>query len=258
MVNKQTDILDIIFQNRNKSYGAYVIRKKYADTVSAAMGVTILALLLLIGIGVAAKYFNKHDGKKDRKVYDANFQMEQPPPLNEEEPPPPPPELPKQVQIERFTPPVIVEDNEVKPDQEVKPPDEIKGQIGTTEQEGIVDPDPVISTAGPTEEDPNKLYNISDVQEIATAPYNLDEYLSNNIEYPDMEKEAGISGDVKVRFIVEKDGSITDVKIQNSVSPGLDEEALRVIKKMKPWKPAKQNGRAVRLSFTKKISFVLE
>ena len=84
-------------------------------------------------------------------------------------------------------------------------------------------------------------------------------YIQKNVQYPQMEKEAGISGTCYITFVVEKDGSITAVDKLRGVSggPGCDKEAIRVIKSMPPWKPGKQNGRAVRVQFNLPIKFSL-
>ncbi len=83
------------------------------------------------------------------------------------------------------------------------------------------------------------------------------EYIQKNIRYPRMEKEAGIQGRVFVTFVVEKDGSITDVRVLKGVTEGLNKEAVRVIKSMPRWKPGKQRGRPVRVRVNLPINFIL-
>ncbi len=83
------------------------------------------------------------------------------------------------------------------------------------------------------------------------------EYIQKNIRYPRMEKEAGIQGRVFVTFVVEKDGSITDVKVLKGVTEGLNKEAVRVIRSMPHWKPGKQRGRPVRVRVNLPINFIL-
>ena len=84
------------------------------------------------------------------------------------------------------------------------------------------------------------------------------EYLSNNIKYPVVAQENGVQGRVVVSFVVEKDGSITDVKVVRSVDPSLDKEAARVVKSMPRWIPGKQNGSAVRVKYNVPVSFKLQ
>lgn len=83
-------------------------------------------------------------------------------------------------------------------------------------------------------------------------------FISQNIEYPRMAKESGISGRVFVTFVVEKDGSVTDVQVLRGIGGGCDEEAIRVIKSMPKWKAGKQRGKAVRVQYRMPIKFTLQ
>jgi protein TonB len=85
----------------------------------------------------------------------------------------------------------------------------------------------------------------------------LKEYIVNNIRYPEVARQSGISGIVYVQFVVEKDGSISDVKVLRGIGGGCDEEAMRVVKSMPKWKPGKQRGQPVRVYFTLPIEFKL-
>ena len=84
------------------------------------------------------------------------------------------------------------------------------------------------------------------------------EYLAKNIKYPVVAEENGVQGRVIVTFVVERDGSITDVKVVKSVDPSLDKEATRVVKSMPKWQPGKQNGSAVRVKYTVPVQFRLQ
>jgi protein TonB len=84
------------------------------------------------------------------------------------------------------------------------------------------------------------------------------EYLQKNTKYPDMEFDAGIQGKVYVEFVVDKDGSVEDVKIRRGVSAGLDKEALRAVKSMPKWTPGKMNGKPVKCRFTIPVDFKLK
>ena len=86
----------------------------------------------------------------------------------------------------------------------------------------------------------------------------LMEFLQNNVKYPVVAQENGVQGRVVVSFVVEKDGSITDVKVVRSVDPSLDKEATRVVKSMPNWIPGKQNGAAVRVKYNVPVSFRLQ
>ena len=83
-------------------------------------------------------------------------------------------------------------------------------------------------------------------------------YLANNIHYPTVAAENGVQGRVVVGFVVERDGSITDVRILRGVDPSLDREAMRVVKSMPRWTPGKQNGSAVRVKYQVPVAFRLQ
>ena len=85
----------------------------------------------------------------------------------------------------------------------------------------------------------------------------LYEYIKNNIRYPEVARTSGITGTVYVQFVVEKDGSISDVKVLRGIGGGCDEEAVRVVKSMPKWKPGKQRGQPVRVYYTLPIDFKL-
>ena len=85
----------------------------------------------------------------------------------------------------------------------------------------------------------------------------LYKYLADNIRYPNIAREAGISGRVFVSFVVEKDGSVTDVKILRGIGGGCDEEAIRLVKSMPKWSPGLQRGKAVRVTYNLSVKFNL-
>lgn len=86
----------------------------------------------------------------------------------------------------------------------------------------------------------------------------LAEYLAKNIKYPQMARESGIQGRVFVNFVVEPDGSVSNVNVMRSLGGGCDEEAMRVVKSMPKWKPGKQRGKAVRVSYILPVNFKLQ
>lgn len=86
---------------------------------------------------------------------------------------------------------------------------------------------------------------------------NVTKWIAKNVKYPQLAQENGIQGKVSIKFVIEKDGSITDVQVSRGVDASLDREAVRVIKAMPKWKPGKQRGKAVRVSYTLPINFQL-
>jgi periplasmic protein TonB len=245
---------DMVFKGRNQEYGAYVLRKKYKKYMTISM---IIALIILIG-GVAypviASYISKNKIIKEDKSVETEI-------LNapkEDLPPPPPPPPPPEAMAEKvkFTVPKVVED---------------------TVESGLATQDD-LSTKGNTEAPPDEEIKIEEVKEQVIqqeAPKEIftvveeqpgypggDEarirFLQENIKYPEEAKELGVQGKVFVTFVVEVDGSITDVRVLRGIGAGCDEEAIRVVKSMPRWVPGKQRGQPVRVQFNLPIKFTLQ
>lgn len=107
------------------------------------------------------------------------------------------------------------------------------------------------------EEDTGEAQIFQVVETMPSFKGNMNKWLKDNVHYPILAQENGVSGKVFVAFVVEKDGSITDVKVARSVDPSLDKEAVRVVKSMPKWNPGKQRNKPVRVAFTVPINFTL-
>jgi protein TonB len=257
------DFDELVFENRNKSYGAYFLRRLYPKNMGRGFIFSLILFIFLVSIPAISAWVSKlrESFKVEQNV---EVTLQEPPPLNDEEtpPPPPPPDPPPPVQETiKFTPPVITE--EPIDDKDIPPPQEELNQtnVGKTTQEGsgeIVDL-PVEGTGNAViDEAPQQIFTVVEQPpEFPGGEEKLFEYLQKNIKYPAMAKESGIQGTVYVTFVVETDGSITDVKVLRGQGGGLDQEATRVVKNMPAWKPGKQNGRGVRVQFNLPIKFTL-
>ena len=265
------DVLDIIFEGRNKQYGAYELRKTYKKRITIALAVTVAVCLLLF----LASILLNAGKKKTADIVIADVALEnvkQPEEKKPEPPPPPPPPKaaePPKVEIKKFTPPKIVKDEEVKPEE--KPPvveDLADAKIGTIEQKGVKDEGivaPVVESKGTgvveapkQEEDYNKVFTV--VQIPAEFPGGINEwrrYLERNLnaELPTNNGAPPGRYTVIVSFIVDKEGGISDVQADNDPGYGTRDEAIRVIKKGPKWKPAVQNGRNVIYRHKQSITF---
>jgi protein TonB len=181
----------------------------------------------------------------------------------------------EKIEVERvkssvaFTTPEIKKDDEVQEDQEMKSQEELASTntaIGAFTVEGndeeageVLKAKEVIAEPEKPKEEETKVFDV--VEEMPQFPGGqaaLLEYLSKNIKYPVVAEENGVQGRVIVTFVVERDGSITDVKVVKSVDPSLDKEAARVVKSMPKWQPGKQNGSAVRVKYTVPVTFKLQ
>ena len=166
-------------------------------------------------------------------------------PITEQKVKPPPPPPPRQVtQIK------IVEDNvDVADDLDL----DVEADDNTEFQEYV-----------PPEDDEEDVQEKQIFQVVENMPEfpggrgKLMQYLASNIKYPPYAKEAGIQGRVFINFVVEKDGSITAVKVLRGIGGGCDEEAVRVVKAMPKWKPGMQRGKPVRVSFNLPVKFTLQ
>jgi protein TonB len=270
-INKiqSADILDILFDGRNKEYGAYQLRKTYNRRIrNSLIGMTLICALFLVSSFIAN---NKKKETNQILVEDVNLEK-QPEDKKPEPPPPPPPpkQEPPKVEITKFTPPKIVKDEEVKPDEEIKEVEKLEDtKIGTINQEGakdegVVAPPPEKSTgvveAPKVEEDYDKVFTV--VQIPAEYPGGLPawtKYLERNLNRDVPNDNGAPPGKytVIVSFIVAKDGSISDVTSENDPGYGTKAEAIKVIQKGPKWKPAVQNGRNVIYRHKQSITFVV-
>lgn len=271
-INKilSADILDILFDGRNKEYGAYDLRKTYNKRIQISLGGMILICALFLVGSLVANSTKK--GKSEIVVADMSLENVKKEDKKPEPPPPPPPpkQEPPKVEITKFTPPKIVKDEEVKPDEEIKEVEKLEDtKIGTINQEGAKDEGIVappvekgtgVVEAPKVEEDYDKVFTV--VQIAAEFPGGLPawtKYLERNLNR-DLPVENGAPPGkytVVVSFIVSKDGSISEVQAENDPGYGTKNEAIRVIQKGPKWKPAIQNGRQVIYRHKQSITFVV-
>ena len=269
-----SDWVDLVFEGRNKAYGAYRLRKSTTKRNILAM-VTVVLLLIVAFIILTVKNFVDEQRAKVAMTQVAELTNYKQPEKKAEV-------KQKKVEVEpervvervkssiKFTAPVIKKDEEVKPDEELKTQDELmstKTAIGTFDVKGnddangeilkakevIAEPEP------PKHEEENKVFDIVEQQPLFPGgPAALMKYLSENTKYPVVAQENGVQGRVTVQFVVEKDGSISDVHVLRGVDPSLDKEAVRVVKSMPRWTPGKQNGITVRVNYRVPVLFRLQ
>ncbi len=266
----QADLLDLVFEGRNKEYGAYELRKRYNRRIGLALMITAAIAILAIGASLLANEL-KPKVQEDNIVRDVVIQdiqekqPEAPPP-----PPPPPPKAPPPPKVEtaKFTPPVIKKDEEVK-QEEIPPVTElqntkidIKSETGIKD-EGIIAPPVVDEGKGVVEApkvDENQIFTKVEI-EAQVDSKQWRRYLESNLQrYIEDARDQGLPPGqytVQVKFLVERDGSITDVQALNDPGYGLAKGAAEVLKKGPRWTPGIQNGQKVRSYRTQPITFVL-
>ncbi|MCS3796582.1 energy transducer TonB [Niastella sp. OAS944] len=273
-VNKilSADVLDIIFEGRNKDYGAYQLRKTYNKRMITSLAI-VAAILLLLFLGYfVSKLMEEKEDTKTVQVQDVQLEEIKQEEKKEEPPPPPPPKPPEppKVEMAKFTPPKIVKDEEVKEDE--KPPEVEKleeTKIGTMNQEGQKDEGivaPPVEDAGKgvveapkkDDEDWDKTFTKVEIEsEYPGGAAAWQRYLNRNLRYPQEAIDNEVQGAVVVQFIVDKEGNVSDVEAISGPQE-LRAEAVRVIKKSGKWTPAVQNGRQVKSYKKQPIVFRLE
>ena len=268
------DWTEMVFEGRNKEYGAYRLRKNAGKRNLYSL-ITIFIAALAIWGGISLVKFVESRTKTVAQTSVAELSVLNQPKKKAEV------KQQQKVKLEqpekvvervkssvKFTAPVIKKDNEVKPEDELKTQDELmntKTAIGALDVKGNDDANGEvlkIKEAVAQPEPKPEVEKVFDVVEqmpsFPGGPSALMEWLSNNVKYPVVAQENGVQGRVVVSFVVERDGSITDVKVVRGVDPSLDKEASRVVKAMPRWIPGKQNGSAVRVKYNVPVAFRLQ
>lgn len=261
---------DIIFQARNRAYGAFDLRNRYRPTLSRALGLGVgLFLSALAAPALFARLWPHESTTTNQSMSEVTLTKLAEPPAEK----PiviPPAETAPAVNTVRNLPPVVMPEADVV--EETLPPttDELKDATsGTQTAEGTGEIDII---AAPEASAPTVVEKALETETKTEAPFitveqqpeypggmdALRSFLGKNLNYPRSAASAGVSGRVYVSFVVNTDGSLTDLHVLKGIGFGCDEEALRVMRKMPNWRPGKQAGRAVRVKYNLPISFTLE
>lgn len=233
--------------------------KSMTDELRNQRGTSLLLgyVLVLATMFVAFEYTTR-DIKYDElePIYESNFEEDMIPiTTQKEQMAPPPAAAPKVAEILN-----IVDDETELVEEEVQTSEEVNQAISTVTGDGA--PTAVVAApSGPVREeaDDDNIYEV--VEENAMFPGGENEcykWLSEHIKYPAIAQEQGIQGRVFVQFVVNRDGSIVDVKVLRSPDPSLSKEAERVVKMMPKWKPARQGNKPVRSRFNLPVMFRLQ
>ena len=271
---------DIVFADKNREFGAYVMRQESDKRHNRAFIFLLAGLAALIGIIVVWGIYS--DKMAEKAAIEAKMQaekmlaaqLEQMEQQEEEEPEPEEqkveieiPEVPQEVLATvQVTQIAIVDDvkNEVMDMEDQKEDNSARGVVN---QEGSDDADKfqavqeAVIVKEPEPEKPKEEEIFQAVEQQAEFPGGtaaLMKWLSSNIRYPEAAQQNDVQGRVIVKFVVEKDGSVSQAQIVKGVDKDLDKEALRVVNKMPKWQAGKNNGVAVRSYFTLPVQFRLQ
>jgi len=256
--------LDLVFDDRNKSYGAYDLRQHYAKTMTRAMGITFLSLGIVCGV---VFYVNSQKVIEQHHIVDITPPVTPPvqPPVKKIDKQPEPvhskPQPVKQVSTIKDVPPVVAPDNQAE-----KPVinDDLQGKapgqatLQGKDSGGSIDvPDPGPAATPAPDNTVHQPFGLDVMPEPVGGMNAWAKFLGKNLRFPAAAAEQQISGRVLLSFVIEKDGSLTNITVDKAAGYGFDEEAVRVLKMAKAWKPGQQNGQPVRVKYSIPINFQL-
>jgi periplasmic protein TonB len=247
---------DIVFEERNKEYGAYKLRKKYNKTVIVALliGIIILATAIITPY-LNAKAADNSKRRAERQVEIKLENLDQP--AEQVAPPPPPPPPPTDVvQQQKYVPPVVVDSIKPEDVKQLMTADQAQTEVVNKEvvevveqvKEEVQEADPEATPFVVVEEMP--MFPGGDVE--------LLKYIAEHTQYPEVAKENNIQGRVIIRFCVTSKGGVSQVSVLKGVDPELDKEAIRVVNTLPTFKPGKQGGKPVPVWYMVPITFTLK
>lgn len=255
---------EIVFEGRNREYGAYVLRRDYDKRLM------IIMFSLLAGIGLAYGVYTYIKNLPEEVIppppVDTSQFVVAAPPVEEDVPPPPKEDIPPPMEkTVAFLPPVIVD---IEVDEEVTLQEEMedtKASTETNETDNVnwdVNPNGG-EDEGPkeTEDKPDQVYTIVDEEPEFPGGYAaMNAFIVKNVQYPEYAIDQNIQGKVYVKFVVNRDGSVSGVKVERGITgcPDCDKEAMRVVRMMPGWKPGKVNGKSVSTEYRLPINFTLQ
>jgi periplasmic protein TonB len=247
---------DIVFELRNKEYGAYTIRKKYNRTVIIALLIgTIILATAIITPYINAKALENRQKRSERQVELKMENLNQP---NETiaPPPPPPPPPTDVVQAQKYIPPVVVDS--IKPEEVKQFMTADQAQVEVKNEEVTVEVVAPKEEIKEVEAEPEPFVVVEEMPMYPGGDVELMKYLMANTVYPEIAKENNIQGKVIVRFCVTAKGGVSQVSVLKGVDPELDKEAMRVVSTLPLFKPGKQGGKAVPVWYMVPIAFTLK
>jgi periplasmic protein TonB len=254
--NSDKSFNELLFENRNKEYGAFAIRNTQNATITKSLTITLTAVSFFV---FTMFYLSKTNSNTkinteafflpDYKIVEMKMPEPQPEPKIKSDKPMKDPLPPK-------TDDLNLKVTDDKLDKFVKPVELMNvgaKQVDKGKDSASTDSPPVYTEPFV---DPNKIEYI--VGEMPEFNGDLYQFIQQNLKYPQVAKENGTQGTVGLAFVIEKDGSVGDVKVLGRVGDGCTEEAIRVVKMMPKWKPGKNHGELVRVSYNLPIKFRLK
>jgi protein TonB len=256
--------LELVFEDRNKAYGAYDLRLHHNRTMGVAMAITFSTVALLVAAGMV---FHSGSNSIVPHVQVITLTLAPPPAAAIKKPDPPAPvktlkatPAAPPVNTIRNVPPVVVDDSHAQdPVKNIDLEHAASGQVTAKGAPGTSEPlDLPPGPAAAPAPSPETVYSTAGL-DVMPQPVGGDaawaKFLNRNLRYPPQAQEDGVGGRVYMSFIVEKDGTLSNINVERPAGHGFDEEAARVLKLAKAWKPGMQNGQAVRVKYIIPINF---
>ena len=247
---------DIVFEDRNKEYGAYKLRKRYTRTllISVLIGVVILST------AVITPYLNAKaaESSKKRAEREVEIKLENLDTPNETvaPPPPPPPPPAETVQQARYVPPVVVDS--VKPEDEIQLMTAEEAVVEVRDEEVVEVVEVVKEEIREEEAEPEPFVVVEEMPMFPGGQEELLRYIAEHVVYPEVAKENNIQGRVIVRFCVTAKGGVSQVSVLKGVDPELDKESIKVVSGLPAFQPGKQGGKPVPVWYMVPITFTLK
>ena len=242
---------EIVFENRNRAYGAYLLRHNYPVYLSvSALSVILLFLIIVIGLNIKKEKKAQAYNLKYVQITDYN-ELSAPPPVKKKYVPPKKAAV-KPPEVKKYIPPIVTPEKIIEPEEfvtvekikEITPIVESVEETESTESEGVED--------GP----PAPFFDIN--PSFRGGGITFEDWLAQNLRYPVAAKRMGIEGTVIVEFTVDEHGNVSEATILESLHRLCDREALRLVKIMPPWAPGIRNGRRTGGRHVVEIPFILK
>jgi protein TonB len=257
-------LTDMVFEHRNKSYGAYQLRNIYDKYLQKATVIGVTAFCLILAFLWKTFAYSPIDNQ----IIDVNATLstvDTPPPIEEPFTPPPPPAVKPPTATAAWIEMVVAPEEEATPQEELtKNEDLLDKAISTINQDGEPPSGDNLylevgtnTVVGDLLDKPETeiFTRVEQMPEFPGGDAGLVKFLSNNLRFPASAQQKGISGVVYVGFVINNKGEVTDIKVLKGIDQDCDEEALRVIGKMPKWKPGRQNGGTVSVRYTLPLRF---
>lgn len=247
------DFDDIVFEIRNKEYGAYMLRRRYNRNVAISMLIAIVIITAsTIAPYLSARAMDENQKRAERLVEITMEDLDQPDQTIAPPPPPPPPPA-DVVQQVKYIPPVVVDS--VKPEENMQLMTADEAQVEVQNSEVGDEVQEIKEEVQEEDREPEPFIVVEEMPVPPGGASGLLKYIADNLEYPQIAQENNIGGKVIVRFCVTSKGGVDQVSVIKGVDPALDAEAIRVVKTIPAFKPGKQGGKPVPVWFTVPIIF---